>query len=284
MAIALARIFNTEIISADSRQFYREMCIGTAVPSDAERATVSHHFIHHKSILELYTVGDFEREAIDTLSFLFKTKKTAIIAGGSGLYVDAVVNGLDDFPTVNQDVRSALQAELDEQGIEVLQLELKKLDPQSYSTIDLSNKQRVMRALEVTRSSGIPFSSYRKGKLSNRDFDTIYIGLTADRTLIYSRINDRVDLMVANGLFEEAEQLYPHKHLNALQTVGYKEVFDYLDKNLTKEEAISEIKKNTRRFAKRQLTWYRKNDSVHWFDYQTEADVIAGFIKQKKGL
>lgn len=284
MAIALAKAFDTEILSADSRQFYKEMKIGTAVPSEAELAAVPHHFIQHKSIEDAYTVGDFERDALKKLDELFATKKVVVMAGGSGLYVDAVVNGLDKFPEIPDAIREQLQQEIEKKGIAALQKELKEVDPQSYKTIDINNPQRLIRALEVFRATGTPYASFLNKKKAQRNFDTLYIGLTADREIVYSRINKRVDLMMNAGLLKEAQNLTIHRRLNALQTVGYKELFQYLDDELSLEEAINEIKKNTRRFAKRQGTWYRRNDAICWFDYKTPAKDIVSFIKQKKGL
>jgi len=274
LAIRLAQAFNTEIISADSRQFYKEMRIGTAVPSEEELATVPHHFIHIKSIFDSYTVGDFEREALAKLDKLFKHHDTIVLAGGSGLYIDAVVNGLDDFPEVASEIREQLHLDFSVKGIEMLQNELQKIDPQSYRTIDIQNKHRLLRAIEIHRATGKPFSSFLNKKLAPRTFNTLYIGLTANRETIYDRINRRVELMLSAGLIEEAKQLYAHKSLNALQTVGYKELFEWFDGKISKEVAISEIKKNTRRFAKRQGTWFKRNEVIHWFDISEDASEI----------
>ena len=288
LAISLAKAFSTEVISADSRQFYKEMTIGTAVPSAEELALVPHHFIQNKSIFQDYSVGDFERDAITLISQKFQNNPTAekslstlIMVGGSGLYVDAVVNGLDKFPAVNPEIRQELNSELDQMGIKQLQEKLKQVDPFLYSKIDIQNPHRIIRGLEIFMASGQPYSSFLNKKSISRDFETIYIGLTAERETLYSRINKRVDLMVANGLIEEAKILYKHRDRNALQTVGYRELFQYFDGVISKEEAISEIKKNTRRFAKRQGTWFRKNLGIHWFDYQTNIFVIIDFINKK---
>ena len=206
------------------------------------------------------------------------------MAGGSGLYVDAVVKGLDDFPSVAPEIRKVLKDELEERGIEYLQNELKAVDPESYARIDLQNYQRLIRALEIYRGTGKPYSSFLDQISAQREFKTVYVGLTADRAMVYERINKRVDNMIASGLIEEAKNLFQHRHLNALQTVGYKELFEWFDGNCTKDEAIAEIKKNTRRFAKRQGTWYRKNEAIHWFDHSTHPDDIITFLKEKKGL
>jgi tRNA dimethylallyltransferase len=284
LAIELAKEFNTEIISADSRQFFKEMSIGTAVPTKEELESIPHHFIQTKSIFEVYSVGDFEREALALLSELFQTKDVVILVGGSGLYVDAVVKGLDDFPKVAPEIRIQLKNDLERHGIEYLQNELKAADPESYNSIDLQNKQRLIRALEIFRGTGIPYSTFLNQKSAEREFTTIYIGLKGDREIIYQRINDRVDKMIASGLTEEARRLYAERDLNALQTVGYKELFKWLDGNSSEEEAISEIKKNTRRFAKRQGTWFRKNEAIVWFEYTTRPEEIISYLKEKKGL
>jgi tRNA dimethylallyltransferase len=284
LAIALARAFDTEIISADSRQFYKEMTIGTAVPSEAELAAAKHHFIQSRSIFQDYSVGDFEREALQKLYEIFQNKKLAILVGGSGLYVDAVVRGLDDFPEIDPEIREKLKLELKSDGLEALQKELKEVDPESYERIDIQNKQRLIRALEIYRGSRKPYSVFLENKSADRKFDTIFIGIQADRSVVYDRINQRVDNMVDQGLIEEAKHLYEHRQLNALQTVGYKELFNWMDGEISREEAIEEIKKNTRRFAKRQGTWFRKNTEINWFDHDTDPRVIVSFIKEKKGL
>jgi tRNA dimethylallyltransferase len=284
LSIEIAKAFSTEIISADSRQFYREMKIGTAVPSWEELAAVPHHFIQTKSIFDSFNVGDFEKEALQKLEKLFKKHQVVVMVGGSGLYIDAVVKGLDSFPEVSSEVRKQLNEELLSNGIEILQKELEEIDPVYFQKADVQNPHRVIRALEIFRSSGKPYTSFLKNKVCNRPFETQFIGLTADRKLVYNRINERVDLMVASGLIEEAESLKIHKDLNALQTVGYKELFQFFDGKMTKEESIEEIKKNTRRFAKRQGTWFRKNDQISWFDYSTKASDIVGAIKIKNAL
>ncbi len=284
LAIKLAQAFSTEIISADSRQFFREMSIGTAVPSKEELNVATHHFIQNKSIFEDYSVGDFERDAIALLNILFKKNKVIIMVGGSGLYVDAVVNGLDNFPEVAPEIREQLNFELKEMGLEPLQNELKKVDPTYYEKVDIQNPHRVIRALEIYRATGKPYSLFLKKETINRDFDSLFIGLTADREQIYKRINFRVDQMIEAGLIEEAKSLHSHKERNALQTVGYRELFEYFEGKISKEDAILEIKKNTRRFAKRQETWFKKNENIHWFNYDTEASTIIKFIKEKNAL
>jgi len=284
LAIKIANHFSTEILSADSRQFYKEMNIGTAVPSFEELATAPHHFIQHKRIFETYTVGDFEKEALTKLEGLFTQTEIAVMVGGSGLYVDAVVKGLDKFPKTAPEIREDLNNILDRDGIITLQNELKIADPDHYKNIDHNNPRRVIRALEIYRETGKPYSSFLRNKDAERNFSTIYIGLTAERTVIYDRINQRVDMMIAAGLVEEAKKLYKNKDLNALQTVGYRELFNYFDEKITLEEAISEIKKNTRRFAKRQLTWFRKNEQIIWFNYNTPFVEIFTKINAKNAL
>ncbi|MGB5383222.1 MAG: tRNA (adenosine(37)-N6)-dimethylallyltransferase MiaA [Lutimonas sp.] len=281
LAIGLAKHFKTEIISADSRQFFKEMHIGTAVPTPVELNTVPHHFIQNLSINNDYSVGDFERETLKKLIELFKKYAVVVMVGGSGLYVDAVCNGLDDFPLVDPAIRKNLKARLEETGILELQNELKKLDFVTYNQIDLENPQRLIRALEICLVSGKPYSSFLSENKSPREFNSIKIGLTASREIVYERINQRVDQMIEDGLVDEARKLFPYKNLNALQTVGYKELFSYFDGEINLEFAIEEIKKNTRRFAKRQFTWFKKDEEILWFDYLTDPEKIINQIEQK---
>jgi len=281
MSIELAKYFNTEIISSDSRQFYKEMNIGTAVPTLKELNRIPHHFIQNLSIFEDYSVGDFENDALKKLDQLFKKYSIVVMVGGSGLYIDAVLNGLDDIPDVDPSLREKLKNELLESGIASLQQRLNELDNTAYQKIDISNQQRLIRALEICIGTGKPYSSFLKRKNNNRNFESIKVGMTAERGVIYSRINQRVDQMIENGLVEEAKKLYPHRNLNALQTVGYKELFRYFKGEITLEFAISEIKKNTRRFAKRQGTWFRKDDKIQWFDYRENKEVIIEYVKNK---
>ncbi|TBW26763.1 tRNA (adenosine(37)-N6)-dimethylallyltransferase MiaA [Gramella sp. KN1008] len=281
LAIAVAKHFNTEIISADSRQFFKEMKIGTAVPDAEELEAAPHHFIQHISIEDKYSVGDFEREALRKLEELFKEHKIAVMVGGSGLYIKAVTEGLDDFPEVDPEIRKNLNKHLEEDGIDWLQQKLFVLDPDHYKNIDVQNPHRLIRALEVCIGTGKSFSSFLNKEKPPRDFETIHIGLTADREIIYDRINKRVDLMIENGLIEEAKSLYPKRELNALNTVGYKELFQYFEGETDLETAISEIKKNTRRFAKRQLTWFRKDEDIKWFEFDEDPEKIFGYIENK---
>jgi tRNA dimethylallyltransferase len=279
LAIEVAKYFQCDIISADSRQFFKEMAIGTAVPSKDELEAAKHHFIQNISIFDDYTVGDFEREAIAKLDELYQSNNYAVLVGGSGLYIDAVLKGFDDFPDVDPSVREALISEYVNKGIEYLQQELQRLDPVHYEKVAKENPQRLMRALEVCIGSGKPYSSFLNIKKNSRNFTSIIIGLDAEREVMYSRINQRVDIMVNSGLIEEARELYPNKELNALQTVGYRELFSYFDGEFTKDFAIEEIKKNTRRFAKRQMTWFKRNEGAKWFDFKTPLPEIINYIE-----
>lgn len=274
LAIEIANHYQAEILSCDSRQFYKEMCIGTAVPSKAELEKVPHHFIQSKSIFENYSVGDFEREAIAKLEQLFEKNPIQVMVGGSGLFVNAILNGLDNFPETDPQIRAELNHKFQTEGIEPLQLLLKELDPVHYEKVALTNPQRVIRALEICIGSGHPYSSFLSSQKTKRNFHPIVIGLDADRTLLYERINQRVDLMIAAGLVEEARELFPFREQNALQTVGYRELFEYFESKRSLEETIEEIKKNTRRFAKRQCTWFKKTADTLWFDFQTPTKAI----------
>lgn len=279
LAIEIAKHFKCEIISADSRQFFKEMTIGTAVPSKEELKAAKHHFIQNISIFDDYTVGDFEREAISKLDELYKNNNYVVMIGGSGLYIDAVLKGFDDFPDIDISVRENLITAYEKHGISYLQDKLKELDPVHYEKVALENPQRLMRALEVCIGSGKPYSSFLNVKKNSRNFTPVVIGLEADREVMYDRINQRVDIMVESGLIEEAKELYPNKKLNALQTVGYRELFSYFDGEFTKEFAIEEIKKNTRRFAKRQMTWFKRNESARWFDFKTPLQEIINYTE-----
>jgi tRNA dimethylallyltransferase len=281
LSIQLANAFNASIISCDSRQFFKEMTIGTAVPEPKELAAAKHYFIQNRSVFDSYNVGEFERDTLEKLEVLFKENPIQIMVGGSGLYVDAVLNGLDYFPKVAPEIREALLLKLEKEGIEVLQKQLKELDLETYKLIAIDNPHRIMRALEVCIGSGIPYSTFKNKPKKPRNFKSIKIGLNADREIIYNRINQRVDAMIDNGLIEEAKTLHAHKELNALQTVGYRELFSFFDGNFTKEFAISEIKKNSRRFAKRQLTWFKRDENILWFDYLTDKLTIVSEISEK---
>jgi tRNA dimethylallyltransferase len=281
LSIQLAKAFNASIISCDSRQFFREMTIGTAVPNSEELSAAKHYFIQNRSVFEPYNVGEFERDALNKLAILFKENPVQIMVGGSGLYVDAVLKGLDHFPEVDAKIREGLVEQLEKEGIASLQQQLKELDIETYTTIALENPHRVMRALEICIGTGIPYAVFKNKPKKPRNFQTINIGLNADREIIYQRINQRVDQMMANGLLEEAKTLFPHRALNALQTVGYRELFSFFEGNITKEFAISEIKKNSRRYAKRQLTWFKRDIATYWFDYLIGSSQIILEISKK---
>lgn len=265
-AIQLAQHFNTVILSADSRQFYREMSVGTAKPTTQELAAAQHYFINSHSITEPFSVGDFEKQGLALLDELFKIHDTIIMVGGSGLYIKAICDGFDNIPVADEDVRERLNAELETKGLAYLQKKLKEADPDYYAEVDINNPQRVIRALEVFESTGNPFSSYRVAATNTRPFNIIKIALDMPRELLYNRINQRVDIMVKQGLLDEVKSLLPYRHLNALNTVGYSEIFDYLDGKIDLKTAIENIKQNTRRFAKRQLTWFRKDKDFHWIE------------------
>lgn len=282
LAIKLARHFRTEIISADSRQFYREMSIGTAKPTPGELQSAKHHFIDSLSVTESFTVGDYERQSLELVQKLFEVHNILIMVGGSGLFINAVTEGFDDLPKVQPEVRDRLNKILQKDGIESIQKQLKNADPVYYQQVDRENPQRLIRALEVCISTGKPFSDFRKGNKRKRDFEVIQIGLNTSREALYKNINKRVDIMVSEGLLEEVTTLLPFKDLNALHTVGYTELFDYLDGHCTLFDAIEKIKQNTRRFAKRQLTWFNKTENIRWF----EPDQVTEVLKylHSKGL
>jgi len=265
-AISLAQYFNTAVVSADSRQFFREMSIGTAKPSESELAAATHYFINSHSIAESFSVGDFERQCLALLDELFKKTDVVILAGGSGLYIKAITEGFDDLPTADPDIRDRLNAELALNGITSLQERLKTADPAYYNEVDINNPQRVIRALEVYESTGNPISSYHTAAVNKRPFKIVKVGLDMPREKLYARINQRVDNMVTDGLVEEVKALIPYRHLNALNTVGYSELFEYFEGRSDLDTAIAAIKQNTRRFAKRQLTWFRKDEDIIWFD------------------
>lgn len=287
LSITLAQHFGCDIISCDSRQFFKEIKIGTAVPSDEELYSATHHFIQNKSIFDSYSVGDFEKEAIAKLEELFQKNNVQIMVGGSGLYVNGVLKGFDDFPDIDETVRIQINTDFEKLGIDYLQQKLKEFDQEYFQklTIEnpqtLQNPQRMKRFVEVCLGTGKPYSSFIGQKKNLRHFTPIVIGLEADREIMYDRINQRVNLMISEGLLEEAKELYPNKHLNALQTVGYRELFDYFDGNIILEFAIEEIKKNTRRFAKRQLTWFKRTENTTWFDYQTDKKKIIEHIEHQ---
>lgn len=266
LSIELAKFYNCPIVSADSRQFYKEMSIGTAKPTKEEMQDVPHYFIDNISIHDTYNVGQFEREAIECIETLFKEHEQLILVGGSGLYINAILNGVDEFEEIPSHIREQLIKDYEEKGLTYLQEQLKQLDEVYYNQVDLNNPQRIMRALEVCIHTQKPYSSFRTKEKKQRSFDAINILINTDREALYTRINKRVDVMMQNGLLEEVQALYPYKHLNALNTVGYKEIFDFIDNKCTLEEAVNLIKQNSRRYAKRQLTWFN-----HQGDFETFA-------------
>ncbi len=279
LAIKLAQFYQTEIISADSRQFFKEMHIGTAKPSNEELATAHHHFINSHSIQTLFSTGDFESQALQLMDELFKKHKVLIMVGGSGLYIDAVCKGLDDLPEIDLSIREALNEKLATEGIETIKKQLQESDPEYYEKVDQSNPQRMIRGLEVVLSTGKKLSSFLTAKKKQRPFQIIKIGLNMDRALLYDRINHRVDLMMEAGLLEEAKLLLPHRQYNALNTVGYSELFDYFDGKTDLTSAVAMIKQNTRRFAKRQLTWFRRDENTAWFQPNQVEEIIQYLSK-----
>lgn len=277
LSIELAKFYNCPIISADSRQFYKEMSIGTAKPTAEEMQDVPHYFIDHISIHDTYNVGQFEREAIDYIESLFKTHEYLILVGGSGLYINAILNGVDEFEEIPSHIREQLIKDYEERGLTYLQEKLKQLDEVYYHQVDLNNPQRIMRALEVCIHTQKPYSSFRTKEKKQRSFNTINILINTERETLYTRINKRVDIMMQNGLLEEVKSLYPYKHLNALNTVGYKELFDFMDGKCTLEEAVNLIKQNSRRYAKRQLTWFNHQGDFETFE-PTHLEKIKAYL------
>lgn len=280
LAIQLAQFYQTAIISADSRQFFKEMHIGTAKPSAEELAAAPHHFIDSHSVKTLFSTGDFEVQALQLMETLFKNHEVLIMVGGSGLYIDAVCKGLDDLPEIDLHIREQLNQQLAAEGINSIRQQLEKLDPEYYAKVDQANPQRMIRGLEVVLSTGKKLSSFLTANKKQRPFNIIKIGLNTDRALLYERINHRVDLMMEAGLLQEVEALLPYRQYNALNTVGYAELFDYLDGKSDLDTAIAMIKQNTRRFAKRQLTWFRRDEETHWFE-PNEANPIINYIQNK---
>lgn len=280
LCLKLAKKFKTEIISCDSRQFYKELNLGTAKPSPEELAQVPHHLIDSLSIEEEYDVRKFEQDALRILAKLFRTRNVVIMTGGSGLFADAVVKGLDEIPDVNPEVREEIIREFESRGLEWLQAEVEKSDPEFYSQADRFNPQRLMRALEVYRGTGLKFSSFRVRKKVERSFKTIKVGLNRDREELYRRIDLRMDEMIGRGLFDEADALFGKRSLNALQTVGYTEIFGYREGKYDREEAIRLLKRNSRRYAKRQLTWFRRDPEINWFHPDQETEIFAWISSQ----
>ena len=275
LAIELAQLYKTQIISADSRQFFKEMSIGTAKPSDEELAAAPHHLINSHSVSQLFSTGDFEVEVLALLEKLFEKLEVVIMVGGSGLYINAVCNGLDEMPDIDLAIREKLNQQFLEEGIEPIQKQLAALDPEYFEKVDQSNPQRMIRGLEVVLSTGRKLSYFQTSNKKERPFNIVKIGLNTDREQLYRQINRRVDLMMENGLIEEVKSLLPYQNLNALKTVGYTEIFDYLSGEVDLATAVDKIKQNTRRFAKRQLTWFRKDVDTFWFEPGQTSSIIT---------
>lgn len=280
LAINVAQHLNTEIISADSRQFFAEMEIGTAKPSKEELQAAPHHFIGSHHIQNLFSTGDFETQAISLLGTLFLKKNEVVMVGGSGLYVNAIVNGLDDLPETDLSIRAALNERFQAEGLDGIKVELAALDPEYFAVVDQFNTQRVIRGLEFVLSTGKKLSTFQLSSKKTRPFKMIKIGLNKDRQALYAQINARVDQMMAFGLLDEVRSLMPFREVNALKTVGYTELFDYLDGNCSLEEAVDRIKQNTRRFAKRQLTWFRKDQEIVWFEPNQTTEILEYIDEQ----
>ncbi|MBP1668848.1 MAG: miaA 1 [Bacteroidetes bacterium] len=280
VAIEIAKHFNTEIINADSRQVYREMKIGTAVPTLGQLAAVPHYFIGSRSIQEYYNASMFEQDAIALLTRLFVGHDLVIMTGGSGMYMDAVCSGIDDFPAVNALIREQLRSDFQQKGMEWLRSRIKESDPEYYEQVDLNNPKRLLKALEIITMTDRPYSSFLTRNKKEREFSIIPVGLNVERTVLYRNINQRVDSMIREGLVSEVEALFPFRHFNALNTVGYKEIFDHLDGKISLEEAIDLIKRHSRQYARRQITWFRKNSDIRWFAPEERMAIIK-FAEEK---
>ena len=283
LAIKIANYFKTEIVSADSRQFYKEMNIGTAKPSTSELNSIKHHLINNKSVNDDYNIYDYEKDALKSIESIFNKNDIAILVGGSGLYINTVLYGLDEMPGISTEVRNSLYLDLELKGIKKLQEKLKLLDPSSYRSIDINNPRRLIRALEVSISTGKSYSSFLKKKKKKIDFNIIVLGMNQERLDLYKKINTRVDNMVESGLINEVKELYTLKGLNTLNTIGYSEVFNYIEDKYSLDECINEIKKNTRRYAKRQLTWFKSIDSVEWITPDYTFEKVIAYIKSLIG-
>jgi tRNA dimethylallyltransferase len=280
VSLQIARYFNSEIISADSRQFYRELSIGTAVPSPDELKSIPHYFIQTKSIVDYYNVSDYETEALEVINRLFNSKNPLILTGGSMLYIDTICKGIDDIPTVDPEIRNEVVRWYEENGLEALRKRLLEIDPEYHQIVDLNNSKRLLHAVEIFQMTGKPYSSYRKRTVRIRPFNILKIGINQDRKILYERINQRVIQMMDAGLLEEAKSMYKFRNLNSLNTVGYKELFSFLDGECSLEEAIDLIQRNTRRYARKQLTWFRRDQEINWFEPDQVSEIIS-FINQK---
>lgn len=280
ISLRLAEKFACPIVSSDSRQIFQELKIGTAAPSQEEMKRVAHYFVGTHSIFDNYSAGQYEEEAMALLNNLFQKNEVVLLVGGSMMYIDAVCNGMDDIPQVKPEIREFWQKEFAEKGLEFIQNELKRLDEKHYTEVDLQNPKRLLHALEICTQTGRTFSEFRTGEKKQRNFEIIKIGLNRPREELYNRINERVDSMMEQGLLQEAQPFYPHKHLNTLNTVGYKELYRYLDGEWTLEFAVNMIKQDSRHYAKRQLTWFNRDKDIHWFHPSQEEEIIQ-FIDQK---
>lgn len=280
ISIQLANYFSTDIISADSRQFFRELSIGTAVPAEEDLKSVIHYFIHSRSIHDYYNVSEYETEAINRINQLFKTKNPLILTGGSMLYIDTICKGIDDIPTVTPEIRTEVTDWYAENGLEALQQRLFNLDPEYHGIADLNNPKRLLHAVEICQMTGKTFTSFRKNTVRERPFRILKIGINQDREILYQRINERVERMIEAGLLEETRSVYPYKHLNSLNTVGYKELFAYFDGNSTLDEAVDLIKRNSRKYARKQLTWFRRDNEITWFEPEQIQEIIS-FTERK---
>ena len=274
ISLRLAEHFDCPIISSDSRQFYRELKIGTAAPTETELQRVKHYFIGSHSIFDEYNAGQYEQDTITLLDKLFKEKDVVMLVGGSMMYIDAVCNGMDDIPTVDAVTREFWLSQFSNKGLEFIQNELKQLDPKHFQQVDIQNPKRILHALEICSMTGKPYSDLRTGERKKRNFNIVKIGLNRPRPELYERINNRVDEMITDGLLKEAEQFYPHKNLNTLNTVGYKEIYEYMDGNWSLDFAINMIKQDSRRYAKRQLTWFNRDKEIKWFTPDNEEDIL----------
>ena len=279
ISIKIAQYYQTEIISADSRQIYKELQIGTATPNSQQLHTVKHSFVKTHSIYNYYNASMFESDVLDKIKILFKQYNIVVMTGGSMLYIDAVCNGIDDLPPIDQQIRKEIIKRYENEGLENFRIELKKIDPEYYAIADLKNHKRILHALEIFYMTGKKYSSFRTSIKKERDFNIIKIGLNTERSILHDRINQRVDQMIREGLVEEARTVYPFRQLNSLNTVGYKELFDYFDHKIDLNQAIELIKRNSRRYARRQLTWFRKDKDIKWFD-PSQQEEIFNYIKQ----
>lgn len=280
LSINIAKHFNTEISSSDSRQVYKELRIGTAVPEPKQLADIKHHFIHTHSIHDYFSSWECEKQTIELLSKLYKEKNEVLLVGGSMMYIDAICNGIDDIPTIDQQLRKEVMEQYEKEGLEYMRMQLKQLDPVFYNQVDLKNAKRVIHAVEICLMTGKPYSELRTNSKKQRDFNILKIGLNRDRAELYDRINRRVDLMIEEGLIDEAKSVFEFRHYNSLNTVGYKELFEYFDGKIDLEKAIELIKRNSRRYAKRQLSWFRRDDEIQWFHPDQEEKVLQ-YIKSK---